>query len=145
MGMFKTTDELINKFIGNDDDKRSDYLKRENSNFVYSLPLLRKNISNKAEEEYLMEHIFPKKLVELYEDGVVYIHDKQLSSYCQSVSCKDIAAKGIPSIAKNMLESDASSSLPTLVRHFSNMVTLMSQQVSGAIMLSQMTTIMASY
>ena len=145
MGMFKTTDELINKFIGNDDDKRSDYLKRENSNFVYSLPLLRKNISNKAEEEYLMEHIFPKKLVELYEDGVIYIHDKQLSSYCQSVSCKDIAMKGIPSIAKNMLESDASSSLPTLVRHFSNMVTLMSQQVSGAIMLSQMTTIMASY
>lgn len=145
MGMFKTTDELINKFIGDDDDKRSDYLKRENSNFVYSLPLLRKNISNKAEEEYLMEHIFPKKLVELYEDGVIYIHDKQLSSYCQSVSCKDIATKGIPSIAKNMLESDASSSLPTLVRHFSNVVTLMSQQVSGAIMLSQMTTIMASY
>lgn len=145
MAMFKTTDELINKFIGNDDDKRSDYLKRENSNFVYSLPLMRKNISNKAEEEYLMNYILPKKLVELYEDGVVYIHDKQLSSYCQSVSCKDIATKGIPSIAKNMLESDASSSLPTLIRHFSNVVTLMSQQVSGAVMLSQMTTIMASY
>ncbi|MBE0700121.1 MAG: ribonucleoside-triphosphate reductase, partial [Acholeplasmataceae bacterium] len=143
--MFKTTDELINKFIGNDDDKRADYLKRENSNFVYSLPLLRKNISNKAEEEYLMNYILPKRLVELYEDGVVYIHDKQLSSYCQSVSCKDIATKGIPSIAKNMLESDASSSLPTLIRHFSNVVTLMSQQVSGAVMLSQMTTILASY
>jgi len=143
--MFKTTDELINKFIGNDEDKRADYLKRENSNFVYSLPLLRKNISNKAEEEYLMKNIFPRKLVELYADGVVYIHDKQLSSYCQSVSCKDIATKGIPSIAKNMLESDAASSLPTLIRHFSNIVTLMSQQVSGAVMLSQMTTILASY
>ncbi len=145
MSMFKTTEELINKFIGNDEDKRSDYLKRENSNFVYSLPLLRKNISNKAEEEYLMKHIFPRKLVELYNDGVIYIHDKQLSSYCQSVSCKDIATKGIPSIAKNMLESDAASSLPTLIRHFSNVVTLMSQQVSGAVMLSQMTTILASY
>ncbi len=145
MAMFKTTEELINKFIGNDDDKRSDYLKRENSNFVYSLPLMRKNISNKAEEEFLMKNIFPRKLVDLYNDGVVYIHDKQLSSYCQSVSCKDIATKGIPSIAKNMLESDAASSLPTLIRHFSNVVTLMSQQVSGAVMLSQMTTIMASY
>ncbi|MGE4320524.1 MAG: anaerobic ribonucleoside-triphosphate reductase [Acholeplasmataceae bacterium] len=145
MSMFKTTEELINKFIGNDEDKRSDYLKRENSNFVYSLPLLRKNISNKAEEEYLMKNIFPRKLVELYNDGVIYIHDKQLSSYCQSVSCKDIATKGIPSIAKNMLESDAASSLPTLIRHFSNVVTLMSQQVSGAVMLSQMTTILASY
>lgn len=145
MSMFKTTEELINKFIGNEEDKRSDYLKRENSNFVYSLPLLRKNISNKAEEEYLMKHIFPRKLVDLYEDGVVYIHDKQLSSYCQSVSCKDIATKGIPSIAKNMLESGPASSLPTLIRHFSNIVTLMSQQVSGAVMLSQMTTILASY
>ncbi len=145
MSMFKTTDELINKFIGNDEDKRSDYLKRENSNFVYSLPLLRKNISNKAEEEYLMKHIFPRKLVDLYNDGVVYIHDKQLSSYCQSVSCKDVATKGIPSIAKNMLESGAASSLPTLIRHFSNVVTLMSQQVSGAVMLSQMTTVLASY
>ncbi len=145
MSMFKSTEELINKFIGDDDDKRADYLKRENSNFVYSLPLLRKNLSNMAEEEYLMKHILPKRLVELYDDGVIYIHDKQLSSYCQSISCKDVAAKGIPSIAKNMLESGPSSSLPTLVRHFSNLVTLMSQQVSGAVMLSQMTTVLASY
>ncbi len=145
MAMFKTTNDLIDKFIGNDDDSKSDYLKRENSNFVYSLPLLRKNITNKAEEEYLFTHIFPKELVSLYENGVVYIHDKQLSSYCQSVSCKDIATMGIPSIAKNMLESQPSSSLPTLIRHFSNVVTLMSQQVSGAVMLSQMTTVMASY
>lgn len=145
MAMFKTTDELINKFIGNDEDKKADYLKRENSNFVYSLPLLRKNITNKAEEEYLLKYVLPKKLTELYEDGVVYIHDKQLSSYCQSVSCKDIATLGIPSLAKNMLESGPASSLPTLIRHFSNVVTLMSQQVSGAVMLSQMTTILASY
>ena len=145
MSMFRSTDDLIKKFIGTDEDKQSDYLKRENSNFVYSLPLLRKNISNKAEEEFLMNHILPKKLVKLYRDGVIYIHDKQLSSYCQSVSCKDVATKGIPSIAKNMLESGPASSLPTLIRHFSNIVTLMSQQVSGAVMLSQMTTILASY
>ena len=52
---------------------------------------MRKNLCNKAEEEYLMTHVFPKELVDLYEQGVVYIHDKQLSSYCQSVSCKDVA------------------------------------------------------
>jgi len=145
MAMFKTTDDLINKFIGNDEDKKADYLKRENSNFVYSLPLLRKNITNKAEEEYLMKYILPPELSKLYEEGVIYIHDKQLSSYCQSVSCKDIATLGIPSMAKNMLESGPASSIPTLIRHFSNVVTLMSQQVSGAVMLSQMTTILASY
>ena len=74
--MFQTTDELIEKFLGDDDDKRTDYLKRENSNFVYSLPLLRKNIANKAEEEYLMKHVFPPELVESYENGITYIHDK---------------------------------------------------------------------
>jgi ribonucleoside-triphosphate reductase (formate) len=143
--MLKTSEDVIKKFIGNDDDIASDYLKHENSNFVYSLPLLRKNITNLAEEAYLMKYILPKSLVDLYNDGVVYIHDKQLSSYCQSVSCKDIATLGVPSIAKNMLQSAAASSLPTLIRHFSNIVTLMSQQVSGAVMLSQMTTILASY
>lgn len=145
MAMFKNTNDLINKFIGNDDDVKADYLKRENSNFVYSLPLLRKNLCNKAEEEYLMTHIIPKRLAELYEEGICYIHDKQLSSYCQSVSCKDIATLGIPTIAKNMLESEPSASLEVLLRHFSNVVVLMSQQVSGAVMLSQMTTIAASY
>ena len=44
MGMFSNTEEVINKFIGNDDDTKKDYLVRENSNFVYSLPLLRKNM-----------------------------------------------------------------------------------------------------
>jgi ribonucleoside-triphosphate reductase len=143
--MFKSTNDLIDKFISNEDDFKTDYLKRENSNFVYSLPLLRKNICNKAEEDYLMTNIFPKELVELYEEGIVYIHDKQLSSYCQSVSCKDVATKGIPSLAKNMLESEPCTSLEVLLRHFSNVVVLMSQQVSGAVMLSQMTTVSASY
>ena len=145
MGMFKTDEEIINKFIGKDDDKKSDYLKRENSNFVYGLPLLRKNLSNKAEEEYLLHSILPKELADLHNDGVIYIHDKQLSSYCQSVSCKDIAGLGIPTLARNMIPSAPTKRLIKLFRHFSNVVTLMSQQVSGAVMLAQMTTILASY
>lgn len=142
---FNNTNQIINKFIGNTEDKESDYLKRENSNFVYSLPLLRKNISNFAEETFLMDNIFPKELVRAYEEGVVYIHDKQLSSYCLSVSCKDVATKGIPTLAKNMIASKPTKKLPVLLRHFSNIVVLMSQQVSGAVMLSQMTTVLASY
>lgn len=142
---FNNTTQIIDKFIGNDKDKASDYLKNENSNFVYSLPLMRKNISNFAEEKYLMEKVLPKKLVDLYEEGIVYIHDKQLSSYCLSVSCKDVATKGIPTNAKNMIASKPTKRIKKLLRHFSNVVVLMSQQVSGAVMLSQMTTILASY
>lgn len=145
MNAEKRYDTMIQKFLSTEEDHVTDFLKRENSNYVYSLPLLRKNITNAVEEAYLMRHILPKRLVDLYEEGVVYIHDKQLSSYCQSISCKDIASYGIPSLAKNMLESGPASSLSTLIRHFSNVVTLMSQQVSGAVMLSQMTTVLASY
>lgn len=143
--MFKSTEEIIKKFTSKAEDKKTDYLKRENSNFVYSLPLLRHNLTNFAEEDYLMNHVFPKELVDLYQEGIVYIHDKQLSPYCVSVSCRDIALEGIPTLAKNMLYSRSAKRLDTLLRHFSNVVTLMSQQVSGAVMLSQMTTVAASY
>lgn len=142
---FNKVDSLVQTFIGKEDTIEADLLKRENSNFVYSLPLLRKNISNLAEEDYLMNHIFSKELVRLYDDGIVYIHDKQLSSYCLSVGCKDIATMGVPTLAKNMIASKPTKRLRKILRHFSNVVVLMSQQVSGACMLSQMTTILASY
>ena len=143
--MFNDTNEIIKKFISDEDNKRTDYLKRENSNFVYSLSLMRKNISNYAEEKFLMEEVFPQELSKLYSDGVVYIHDKQLSSYCQSISAKDIATIGVPTMAKNMIPSAPTKRLSKLFRHFSNVVVFMSQQVSGAVMLAQMTTILASY
>lgn len=143
--MNRDTMKLVKVFTTENKGKEADALKRENSNFVYSLPLLRKNISNVTEEEYLMNKVFSKELTDLADDGVIYIHDKQLSSYCLSVGCKDIATKGIPTLAKNMIASKPTNSMSKLIRHFSNVVVLMSQQVSGAVMLSQMTTILASY
>lgn len=143
--MFRHSEEIINTFTSSSETKQADYLKRENSNFVYSLPLLRHNLTNFSEEEHLLGHILPNRLTELYRDGVIYIHDKQLSPYCLSVGCKDIALQGIPTLAKNMMSSKPTRKLDILLRHFSNYIVLMSQQVSGAVMLSQMTTISASY
>src|SRR5699024_11025171 len=80
-----------------------------------------------------------------YENGAVYVHDRQLAPYCVSISCMDIATKGIPSLAKNMISSKPTKRLSTLLRHFSNVITLVSQQVSGAVMLAQLSTIAASY
>lgn len=143
--MFRNSKDIIDTFTSTSETKQADYLKRENSNFVYSLPLLRHNLTNFSEEQYLLQHVLPDRLTELYQDGVIYIHDKQLSPYCLSVGCKDIATNGIPTLAKNMIESRPTRKLDTLLRHFSNIIVLMSQQVSGAVMLSQMTTISASY
>lgn len=143
--MFKNTTDIIRKFTSNESTKQTDYLKHENSNYVYSLPLLRHNLTNHAEEEFLFDHILPKRIKELYDDGTIYVHDKQLAPYCVSISCMDIATKGIPSLAKNMISSRPTKRLSTLLRHFSNVVTLVSQQVSGAVMLAQLSTIAASY
>ncbi|MBS4207011.1 anaerobic ribonucleoside-triphosphate reductase [Bacillus sp. FJAT-50079] len=143
--MFTSSEEMIQTFTANREDKKSDYLKRENSNYVYSLPLLRHNLNNLAEEEYLFTHVLPTKIKELYDEGIVYVHDKQLAPYCVSISCLDIATKGIPSLAKNMISSKPTKRLQILLRHFSNVVTLISQQVSGAVMLAQLSTIAASY
>ncbi|TCS79911.1 anaerobic ribonucleoside-triphosphate reductase [Tepidibacillus fermentans] len=143
--MFNSSSEIIRSFTSAVENKKTDFLKRENSNYVYSLPLLRHHLTNFAEEEFLLNEILPKELKDLYDQGIVYIHDKQLSPYCVSVGCRDIATFGIPTLAKNMLSSKPTKRLDTLLRHFSNVVVLMSQQVSGAVMLSQMTTVAASY
>lgn len=143
--MFNNSEEIIKNFISKEDNKETDYLKRENSNFVYSLQLMRKNLCNHDEEKYLMKNIFSNTFAELCDDGVFHAHDRQLAPYCLSISCKDIATYGIPTLAKNMNASKPTKKFRKLMRHFSNTVTLMSQQVSGACMLSQMTTITASY
>src|SRR5690625_898648 len=143
--MFQNTIDIIDKFISQQESKQTDYLRHENSNYVYSLPLLRHNIQNHAEEEFLFNHILPTRIKDLYDEGIVYVHDKQLAPYCVSISCLDIATKGIPSLAKNMISSKPTKRFSTLLRHFSNIVTLISQQVSGAVMLAQLSTITASY
>ncbi|MFD1361089.1 anaerobic ribonucleoside-triphosphate reductase [Lentibacillus salinarum] len=143
--MFQSSEDIIETFTSHADDKKADYLKHENSNFVYSLPLLRHNLNNHAEQDFLFRHILPNRIKELYDEGVIYVHDKQLAPYCVSISCRDIAMIGIPSLAKNMIKSRPTKRLSILVRHFSNVVTLISQQVSGAVMLAQLSTIAASY
>ncbi len=143
--MFKNAIDIIDKFTSQQENKQTDYLRHENSNYVYSLPLLRHNLTNHTEEEFLFNHILPPKIKELHDEGIVYVHDKQLAPYCVSISCMDIAAKGIPSLAKNMISSKPTKRFSTLLRHFSNVVTLVSQQVSGAVMLAQLSTIAASY
>ena len=143
--MFQSTMDIVQKFTSQQENKQTDYLRHENSNYVYSLPLLRHNLTNHAEEEFLFTQILPPRMKELYDDGVVYVHDKQLAPYCVSISCMDIATKGIPTLAKNMITSKPAKRIPTLLRHFSNVVTLVSQQVSGAVMLAQLSTITASY
>jgi len=143
--MFNDSQEIIKKFTIGEEDNKKDYLLRENSNFVYSLSLLRHNMDNYEEEKYLMENIFTEDIKNMYNEGIVYIHDKKLSAYCNSLSCVTIATVGVPTLAKNMLSSKPTKKINTFFRQLSNATVLLSQQTSGAVMLSQMTTVLAGY
>src|SRR5690625_7677079 len=59
--MFQNTNDIIEKFTSPQENKQTDYLRHENSNYVYSLPLLRHNLTNHAEEEFLFNHILPPR------------------------------------------------------------------------------------
>jgi len=143
--MFNNSKDVINAYFSDANTKEADFVKRENSNLIRSLSGLRHSIDNYIEEKYLLSEILSPEVTKLYTNGDIYIHDRKLSPYCVSISAKDIAASGIPTIAKNMIESKPAKRVNSLMRHFSNVVVLISQQVSGAVMLSQMTTIIASY
>jgi len=60
--MFQNTIDIIDKFTSQQENKQTDYLRHENSNYVYSLPLLRHNLTNHAEEEFLFIHILRPKI-----------------------------------------------------------------------------------
>ena len=147
---YKNSQEIISVFTRSenstiDEINKKDFLLRENSNFVESLSLLRHNIDNYEEKKFLYNNIYTKEMQDLADDGVVYIHDKQLAPYCNSVSCLTIASIGVPTAAKNMISSRPTKKIRTFLRQISNLVVLVSQQSSGAIMLSQLTTVLAGY
>lgn len=141
----KTSQDIIKTFTVGENSSEKDILLRENSNFVYGLPLLRHNIDNHEEKEFLYNEIYTKELVRLADEGVIYIHDKQLAPYCNSISCLTVATIGVPTIAKNMISSKPTSKINTFFRQISNLVVLISQQSSGACMISQFTTVLAGY
>lgn len=127
------------------DQIQKDHAERENANSIKGISLVDKNIIDLAHKEFLFKNILPQELVDKYNEGEIYIHDKQLKNYCMSMPCRTIVMEGIPTLAKNMLTSESTKKVTMLIKHFSNTVVLLSQQVSGAVMLSQMTSVVASY
>lgn len=148
MSRIKNSQDIINSMVNEVDSEENverDFLLRNNANNVYGIQLVNKNISDRAHAEYLFKNIIPDKAKTLYEDGVIYIHDKSLQAYCISLDMKQVALEGIPTIAKNINESKPTKNFFTFMRHISNAVTLLSNQVSGAIMLANFSTIVGSY
>jgi ribonucleoside-triphosphate reductase len=148
MSRIKNSQDIIESMVvekDSDENTERDFLLRNNANNVFSVQLINKNITERAHAQYLFEKIISKKAKQMYDDGVIYIHDKSLQNYCVSLDMKQIALEGIPTIAKNINASAPTKNFFTFMRHISNAVTLMSNQISGAVMLANFSTIVGSY
>lgn len=148
MQKVKNSQDIIKVMVldkDSDENEDRDFLIRENANNIYSIALVSKQIHQHEHAKYLFENIISKNATKLHKDGTIYLHDKGLMPYCVSLDVKQIAGEGIPTIAKNMNGSKPTKSFFKFIRHISNAVTFLSNQVSGAIMLANFSTIVGSY
>ena len=148
MSKVRNSQDIIKTMVIDEDDdtnEERDFLIRDNANNIFGVALISKQIHNYEHAKYLFDNIIPDKATELYKDGTIYLHDKSLMNYCVSLDMKQIALEGIPSNAKNMNKSAPTKSFFKFIRHISNAVTFLSNQVSGAIMLANFSTIVGSY
>ena len=148
MSRIKSSQDIIKSMVvENDSDENieRDFLMRNNANNIASIKLIDKNITEFEHAKYLFENIIPEKAKDLYDEGVIYIHDKTLMNYCVSLDCKQVALEGVPTIAKNMLASKPTKSFFKFMRHLSNVCVYITNQCSGALMFANFSTIVASY
>ncbi len=118
---------------------------RHNSNLIRSVASLEGMISGKVCKEYWFK-IYGEKAKILHEEGWIYIHNlSKLGPYCTGFTARDIAKKGLNSLAPNNLNTRPPKHLDSLINQIYNLIFLISQEVHGATAVNDFTTIVASY
>jgi len=132
---------LIDLFIKNTD------VARNNANFVRSLPVLEHIVTGEIMKDYLLNEIYKGLPVKIHhEEGWAYHHQLyKISLYCLGLSAKDIAYHGLQSNAKNERKAKPPKRLETLFMQCANLICLISQEVSGATSLNDISTVAAGY
>jgi len=131
--------DIVELYINNDN------IGRHNSNLIRSIATLEGLINGKVSKEYWFK-IFGKKAKILHEEGWIYIHNlSKLGPYCTGFTAKDVAKKGLNSLAANNLSTRPPKYLESLVNQIANLIFLISQEVHGATAVNDFTTVVASY
>jgi anaerobic ribonucleoside-triphosphate reductase len=136
---------IINEYIKQ--DKRSD-LGKENANFIRSISVLEHLLVSEVNKNYLFDEVYKELpiLKELCSDGFIYHHQtSRLSPYCIGLSSYDIAMKGLRSNATNERSSSPPKRIDTLLSQCANLICLLSQEVSGATSLNDLSSVVAGY
>ena len=134
--------EIIESYIQDVDE-----ISRNNANFVKSLATLETSIVGAVSKDYLFDVIYEGLPIRpLHDYGWIYHHQTfKLSPYCIGLSAKSIAFHGLRSNAKNDKIAKPPKRLDTLFMQCANLICLVSQEVSGATSLNDISVVAAGY
>ena len=123
---------------------RSD-LCRHNANLIYSLPAMAGILSGYIQRRYYLERVLEPGERLLHDEGWWYHHQlHQLSPYCVGFSALDIMRYGLQSLNSFSVKSRPPRHLRTFLDQSANFILKVSQEVSGAVALNDLTTVAAA-
>lgn len=129
-----------------EDYLKKDDLSRHNANLIYSLPSMAGILSGFVQKEYYLRKILSEEERMLHEEGWWYHHQmSQLSPYCAGFSAVDIMKYGLQSLNNFSIKSRPPRHLRTFLDQSANFILKISQEVSGAVALNDLTSVAAAY
>ncbi len=131
---------LIENYLAKDD------LSRHNANLIYGLPAMAGIISAYVQKDYYLNKILNEEERLLHEEGWWYHHQmSMLSPYCAGFSAVDIMKHGLQSLNSFSVKSKPPRHLKAFLDQSANFILKVSQEISGAVALNDLTTVAAAY
>ncbi|MGC8661771.1 MAG: anaerobic ribonucleoside-triphosphate reductase [Nitrososphaeria archaeon] len=131
---------LIEDYLTKDD------LSRHNANLIYSLPAMSGIISAFVQKEYYLDKILSEDERLIHDEGWWYHHQmSMLSPYCAGFSAVDIMKHGLQSLNGFSVKSNPPRHLKTFLDQSANFILKVSQEISGAVALNDLTSVAAAY
>jgi ribonucleoside-triphosphate reductase len=145
--IFMRLDELEAKLFSIIEEYlKKDDVSRHNANLIYSLPSLAGILSGFVQREFYLKRVISEEERMLHEEGWWYHHQmSQLSPYCAGFSALDIMKHGLQSLNNFSVKSRPPRHLRTFLDQAANFILKISQEVSGAVALNDLTTVAAAY
>jgi len=137
---FEKIFSLVENYLAKDD------LSRHNANLIYGLPAMAGIISAYVQKEYYLNKILNGEERLLHEEGWWYHHQmSMLSPYCAGFSAVDIMKHGLQSLNSFSVKSKPPKHLKSFLDQSANFILKVSQEISGAVALNDLTTVAAAY
>ena len=132
--------ELIGRYLS-----QETWEVHENANMGYSIQGLKAFISGKAESNYWLEKVYPRKIAGMHKDGWVHIHNlSMLSAYCTGWDLEDLIRRGFGGVPGKPYSKPAKH-LSSILGQMMNFLFTLQNEVAGAVAFSSFDTYLAPF